>query len=117
MEHEIQYVQIGDFEYPAIDFNRDRRTIGHWGMLRMHYLKNYRPILYSNLIVNGKLHDHLATLNEQARERLQTIIRQMQEAEGVTEDAKMTEQMEWVRKMNSIRNRAEEIILVEMIYT
>lgn len=70
-----------------------------------------------NLVVNGKLHDHLATLNEQARERLQTIIRQMQEVEGVTEDAKMTEPMEWVRKMNSIRNRAEEIILVEMIYT
>lgn len=86
-------------------------------MLRMHYLKNYRPILYSNLIVNGKLHDHLATLNEQARERLQTIIRQMQEAEGVTEDVKMTEPMEWVRKMNSVRNRAEEIIKVEMIFT
>ena len=117
MEHEIQYIRIVDYEYPAIDYNRDRRPIGHWGMLRMHYLKNYRPILYSNLIVNGKLHDHLATLNEQARERLQTIIRQMQEAEGVTEDAKMTEPMEWVRKMNSIRNRAEEIIKVEMIYT
>lgn len=86
-------------------------------MLRMHYLKNYLPILCSNLIVNGKLHDHLATLNEQARERLQTIIRQRQEAEGVTEDSKMTEPMEWVRKMNNIRNRAEEIILVEMIYT
>ena len=117
MEHEIQYIRIVDYEYPAIDYNRDRRPIGHWGMLRMHYLKNYRPILYSNLIVNGKLHDHLAPLNEQARERLQTIIRQMQEVEGVTEDAKMTEPMEWVRKMNSIRNRAEEIILVEMIYT
>ena len=117
MEHEIQYVRIGDYEYPAIDYNRDRRPIGHWGMLRMHYLQNYRPILYSNLVVNGKLHDHLATLNEQARERLQTIIRQMQEVEGVTEDAKLTEPMEGVRKMNSIRNRAEEIILVEMIYT
>ncbi len=69
----------------------------------------------SNLIVNGKLHDHLATLNEQTRELIDTSIRQMQEAEGVTEDAKMTEPMEWVRKMNSIRNRAEEIVEVEMI--
>lgn len=69
----------------------------------------------SNLIVNGKLHDHLATLNEQTCELMDTIIRQMQEAEGVTEDAKMTEPMEWVRKMNSIRNQAEEIVEVEMI--
>ncbi len=86
-------------------------------MLRNSYLKIYRPILYSNLVINGKLHDHLATLNIQVKERLETIIRQMQEAEGVTEDAKMTEQMEWVRKMNSIRNRAEEIVMREMIYT
>lgn len=79
------------------------------------YLKEHRPILFNDLILNGQLWTYLADLNEQAQERLALIIEQMQQAEGVTEDLKAADQMAWIGAMNSIRSRAEEIILQEMI--
>ena len=80
------------------------------------YLKEQRPILFNDLILSGRLWTYLADLNEQAQERLSLIIEQMKAAEGVTEDLKAADQMAWVGAMNSIRNRAEEIILREMVY-
>ena len=80
------------------------------------YLKEHRPILFNDLILSGQLWTYLADLNEQAQERLSLIVDQMKKAEGVTEDLKAANQMVWVGAMNSIRNRAEEIILREMIY-
>ena len=80
------------------------------------YLKEHRPILFNDLILSGQLWTYLADLNEQTQERLSMIVEQMQQAEGVTENLKATDQMAWVGAMNSIRNRAEEIILREMIY-
>ena len=94
----------------------ERRPIGHWGRLHQSYLKLYRPILYNELILSGRLHTVLADLNEQAADRLNLIIRQMAQAEGVTEATKVDNQMLWVQSMNSIRNRAEEIIKAELIY-
>ena len=79
-------------------------------------LKEHRPILFNDLMLSGQLWTSLADLNEQAQERLSVIVDQMKEAEGVTEDLKAADQMAWVGAMNSIRNRAEEIILHEMIY-
>ena len=80
------------------------------------YLKEHRPILFNDLILSGQLWTYLADLNEQAQERLSLIIEQMKASEGVTEELKAVDQMAWIGAMNSIHNRAEEIILQEMIY-
>lgn len=80
------------------------------------YLEQYHPAQYNDLILSGKLWSYLADLNEQAQNRLECIIDQMKEAEGITEELKSQDQISWVRSMNSIRNRAEEIIRADMIY-
>ena len=91
-------------------------TTGRWGRLHKRYLKEHHPIRYNQLILSGELGSYLATLDEQADEQLALIIRQIQEAEGVTEALKAGDQLEWVRRMNSIRNRAEEIVKTELIF-
>ena len=115
-ENGIDYVLVGDYYVPDLKLPEERRPIGHWGRLHQSYLKLYRPILYNELILSGRLHTVLADLNEQAADRLGLIIRQMAEAEGVTETLKAENQMLWVQSMNSISNRAEEIIKAELIY-
>ena len=115
-ENGIDYVLVGDYYVPDLKLPEERRPIGHWGRLHQSYLKLYRPILYNELILSGRLHTVLADLNEQASDRLNLIIRQMAEAEGVTEAMKAENQMLWVQSMNSIRSRAEEIIKAELIY-
>ena len=114
-ENGIDYVLVGDYYVPDLKLPEERRPIGHWGRLHQSYLKLYRPILYNELILSGRLHTVLADLNEQAADRLRLIIRQMVEAEGVTEAMKAENQMLWVQSMNSIRSRAEEIIKAELI--
>ncbi len=115
-ENGMDYVLVGDYYVPDLKLPEERRPIGHWGRLHQSYLKQYRPMLYNELILSGKLHTVLADLNEQAADRLDLIIRQMMKAEGVTEAMKPENQMFWVQSMNSIRNRAEEIIKAELIY-
>lgn len=115
-ENGIDYVLVGDYYVPDLKLPEERRPIGHWGRLHQSYLKLYRPILYNELILSGRLHTVLADLNEQAADRLNLIIRQMAQAEGVTEATKVDNQMLWVQSMNSIRSRAEEIIKAELIY-
>ena len=94
----------------------DKRLIGRWGRLHREYLKNYRPLLYNELLLSGKLHTILTDLDEQAAERCRLIVQQMAQAEGITEELKATNPVRWVQAMNSIRSRAEEIIQAEMIY-
>ncbi len=113
---DIRYQRNGDYYIPDLMLPEESRPIGRWGRLHRDYLKEHRPILYSELVLSCRLWTYLADLNEQAQDRLETIIRQMQEAESVTEKLKARDQMGWVRRMNSIRSRAEEIILQEMIY-
>ena len=115
-EHGIQYQLEGDYYLPVLELPKENRPIGRWGRLHKAYLKNYRPILYQSLLLSGKLYTALADLNEQATERYSLIIRQMAEAEGITEALKANDLMRWVQVMNSIRSRAEEIIKAEMIY-
>ena len=115
-ENGIDYVLVGDYYVPDLKLPEERRPIGHWGRLHQSYLKQYRPMLYNELILSGRLHTVLADLNEQAADRLNLIIRQMAEAEGVTEAMKADNQMLWVQSMNSIRSRAEEIVKAELIY-
>ena len=113
----LWYELIGDYYIPVLTLSsEEQRPIGKWGRMHRDYIKEHRPILFNDLILSGQLWTYLADLNEQAQERLSLIIDQMKEAEGVTEELKASNQMAWVGAMNSIRNRAEEIILREMIY-
>ena len=112
----LWYELIGDYYIPVLTLSsEEQRPIGKWGRMHRDYLKEHRPILFNDLMLSGQLWTSLADLNEQAQERLSVIVDQMKEAEGVTEDLKAADQMAWVGAMNSIRNRAEEIILREMI--
>lgn len=115
-EHGIRYQLKGDYYLPVLGLPEENRPIGRWGRLHKAYLKNHRPVLYQSLLLSGKLYTVLADLNEQATERCNLIIRQMAEAEGITEELKANNPMCWVQAMNSIRSRAEEIVRAEMIY-
>lgn len=115
-ENGIDYILVGDYYLPDLKLPEDNRSIGHWGRLHKAYLKMYPPAIYSELVLTCKLHTVLADLNEQAMERCDLITRQMAQAEGVSEQMKAENQMLWVQSMNSIRNRAEEIIKHELIY-
>ena len=115
-ENGMNYVLVGDYYVPDLKLPEEHRPIGHWGRLHQSYLKQFRPMVYSDLLLSGKLHTVLADLNEQATERCSLIIEQMAEAEGVDEALKASDQMLWVQSMNSIRSRAEEIIKAELIY-
>ena len=112
----IDYVLVGDYYLPEIVVPQESRPIGKWGSLHRAYLKEHRPAVYTSLCLTGRLHTYLADLNEQAEGRFQLIMRQMMKAEGVTEDLKRADQMSWIRSVNSIINRAEEIIRQELIY-
>ena len=113
----LWYEIIGDYYMPVLTLSsEEQRPIGKWGRMHRDYLKEHRPILFNDLILSGQFWTYLADLNEQAQERLLLIIEQMKASEGMTEKLKATDQMAWVAAMNSIRNRAEEIILRELIY-
>lgn len=116
-ENGIDYILVGDYYIPDLKLPEENRPIGRYGRLHRDYLKEEHPARYSSLILTGKLWTYLADLNEQAEERLDLIIKQMKVAEGVTEELKARNQLEWVGRMNNIRNRAEEIIRSELIYT
>ncbi len=116
-ENGIDYILVGDYYIPDLKLPEESRPIGRYGRLHREYLKQEHPARYSSLILTGKLWTYLADLNEQAEERLDLIIEQMKAAEGVTEELKAQNQLEWVGRMNNIRNRAEEIIKSEMIYS
>ena len=112
----LDYVLVGDYYLPMIDLPDETRPIGYWGMLRKEYMKNYKSGMYSYLLLTGKLDSYLADLNEQAQERYELIGAQMRSVEGVTEELKVRDSMEWVRKCNNIRNRVQEIVLSELVY-
>ena len=112
----IEYRLVGDCYLPNLMLPEESRSIGFWGRLHRDYLKEHHPIRYDDLTLSGQLWTYRADLNEQAQSRLDLIIRQMQEAEDVTEDLKAVDQLAWVQAMNSIRNRAEEILREELIF-
>ena len=111
------YTKVGDYLLPNLVLDEtERRHIGKYGRLRKRYLKEHRPVRYTNLLVTGNLDKHLAEIDRSCEEQLEFIIQQMTKQEGVTEVLKAADQMAWVRRMNNIQNRAEEIILSELIY-
>ena len=111
------YTQVGDYLIPNLVISETAQSpFGKYGRMRKRYLKEYRPVLYTNLLTTGKLDQHLAEIDRSCEERRELLISQMAKREGVTETLKASNQMEWVRRMNSIRNRAEEIVLHELVY-
>ena len=114
-ENGIMYKLVGDYYIPALEVTDEERSIGKYGRMYRDYLKENNPMMFNDLVLTGRLWTYLAELNEQAQSRLQMIIRQMQEVENVTDELKEHDQMAWVRAMNSILNRAEEIVVREMI--
>lgn len=115
---EITYSQCGDYLIPNLILPvEEQQTIGKYGRMRKRYLKEHRPVLYSSLILSCKLYQHLAEIDRACNDRLDLIIRQMGKQEGVTETLKAADQMEWIRRINNIQSRAEEIVLHELVYT
>ena len=113
----LDYTLVNDHYLPNLTAVAPaEHPTGRWGRLHKTYLKEQHPIQYNQLLLSGELDCYLAKLDKQAEEQLALTIRQMQEAEGVTEALKAADQLEWVRRMNSIRNRAEEIIKTELIF-
>ena len=111
------YRQEGDYLIPNLALsNDDDYEIGKYGRIRLSYLKEHRKILYTNYITEGTLSKHLSEIDKACNERMEIIVPAMAKREDVNEELKAVDQMEWVRRMNNIRNRAEEIILREVVY-
>ena len=111
------YHQEGNYLIPNLTPpDEPEYQIGKYGRMRRSYLKEYRPVLYANYLTSEPLHQHLAEIAQACNERMEIIVSAMAKQEGVTEALKAADQMEWVRRMNNILSRAEEIVLTELIY-
>ena len=110
------YTIQGDFRLPNLTAEEtDTRPIGVWGQCRLHYLKHHRKVMYYNLLTSGKLHSHLADIEEQAQELFDRLTTNLSAKEGITEQLKATDQMKWVQKMNNIKPIAKKIVLENII--
>ena len=113
----LWYELQGDYYLPCLKLPKEEsRHIGVWGQRHLRYLKQHRKVLYSELLISGKLNDYLADLNEQAEELFSRLVKQLAEKEGVTEAIKEENQMLWVQRMNNIRSAAMEVVSNELIY-
>ena len=114
----LKYELVGDYYLIAgEDEPEDERPIGVWGQRHLRYLKEHRRVRYANLLTSGELNAHLADVDRQAEELFLRLVKQMADAEGITEMLKANDQMEWVGRMNSCRDRATEIVYHQVIYT
>ena len=113
----IPHIRSGDFFLPDLKLPEEIRPIGKWGRMHRDYLKEQHPIQFNNLVLSGNLWTYLADLNEQAQQRMETLIAQLKTAEGITEELKTADPMIWTQRMNNITARAEEIIREELIYS
>ena len=112
----LKYELVGDYYFIAGDEEPEERPIGIWGQRHLRYLKQHCKNVYSELLASGKLNDYLANLNEQAEDMFSRLIKELAEKEGITETLKAESQMEWVQKMNDVRNVTTEIINQDIIY-
>ncbi len=115
-ENGIHYTLNGDYYLPDISIPDGDKPVGKWGRMRLRFLKENKPILYNQMILNGTLQSHLVETNETANRRLEKMIPEMAAAEEIDENLKSADQMEWVRRMNSVRFRAEEIVISEVVF-
>jgi len=110
------YIGADGIYYPNLVSTDEEPHYGKYGMMRKTYLKEYRPAMYSLYMLEDRLTEHLNTVDDEAQERMDILVRQMMDRQGITEELKVRDQMEWVRAVNGIRNMAEEIVLNELIY-
>ncbi len=114
----IQYRQVGDYLIPNLILPPEEAsiTLGKWGMMHKDYLEKQKKVFFSSLLIQGKLYQHCAEVEAQARDMFDTLVEQMKEAEGVTEQLKEENQLEWVCRMGNIEQRAREVVCAELIY-
>ena len=113
----LWYELHGDYYIPCLVLpDAEGRPVGIWGRKHLDYIKEHRPVLYADLVLSGKLYSYLADIATQARNKLDLLVTQLAEKGGINEQLKARDQLAWVRAMNNIRNRAEEIVLQELIY-
>ena len=112
----MSYTLHGDYYLPDLVLREEEPTYGKYGMLRKQFLKEHRSARYQYLLLTGKLNEHLNQTDQEAREQVETLMEQMTEKQGVTEELKAQDQMKWVGLMNNIKASAEEIVLKNMIY-
>ena len=112
----INYIRSGDYFITDLKLPEETRPIGKWGRMHREYLKEHHPIRFNNLVLSGNLWTYLADLNEQAQQRMDTLIAQLKTAEGITEALKAADPIGWTQRMSNITARAEEIIREELIY-
>ena len=114
---ELTYTRCGDYDIPDLELScREDRPIGKYGRMRKRYLQDHRPILFNCLLLSERLYPHLLEINEAARRRMDTLMLQLIETAGVTENLKAANPLKWVGQMNALKAQAEEIILSELIY-
>ena len=118
MKNNLNYLQTGDYLIPNLTLtNPPIKPLGKYGRMRKTYLKEHRPILYSQLLLSEKLYPHLLEIEEAANNRLELLIPQLMQAAGVTEELKASDPMQWVGLMNTLKAQAEEVILTELVYS
>lgn len=112
----MSYTLHGDYYLPDLVLREEEPTYGKYGMLRKQFLKEHRSARYQYMLLTGKLNEHLNQIDQKVREQVETLMEQMTEKQGVTEELKAQDQMEWVRLMNNIKASAEEMVLREILY-
>ena len=113
---QIKYIKTGDYYIPDWKSPEEHRPIGRWGRMHRDYLKEYRPVIFNQLVLSGNLWTYLADINEQAQQRMEVLVKQMMVSEGVTEKLKATAPMDWTQRMNNIQASAVEIVCEEIIF-
>ena len=112
---QITYIKTGDYYIPDWKLPEEHRPIGRWGRMHRDYLKEYRPVVFNQLVLSGNLWTYLADINEQAQQRTEVLVKQMMVAEGVTEKLKETSQMEWIQRMNIVYTQASYTVVYDLI--
>ena len=112
----LSYTLYGDYYFPDLEINEEEPTYGKYGIMRKQFLKEHRSARYQYLVLTGKLTEHLNQVDKETREKVEMLVEQMAERWGVTEELKMQDQMEWVRRMNNIQATAEEIAHKNIIF-
>ena len=113
---QITYIKVGDYYIPDWKLPEETHPIGRWGRMHRDYLKEHRPVVFNQLVLSGKLWSYLADINEQAQQRIEVLVKQMMISEGITEELKESNQMEWIQHANAIRDNCTEIIYNELIF-
>ena len=112
----LSYTLYGDYYFPDLEINEEEPTYGKYGIMRKQFLKEHRSARYQYLVLTGKLTEHLNQVDKETREKVEMLVEQMAERWGVTEELKLQDQMEWVRRMNNIKATAEGIVYKNIIF-